>query len=172
MQAEMRKTEGSAKQPSRRMARKRLFEICFEASFHNPPDLRDFVEECALNPTENDPTDPEGNIDAVFEGENLRFILELAYLTLVNSASLDKVLSEYPWEWTYDRIGLPEKVILRIALAELTLMDTPFKVTINEALDLAKAYGERDSNKFINGILGSIVVDLEKIKTETNLARE
>ena len=172
MKTEKEKQPGTQSQPSRRMARKRLFEICFEACFQNPADIGAFIEERVDNPSENDPTDPEGNIDALFTGENLKFLEEVARLTLLNAQKFDVVLSGYTWEWSYDRIGLPEKVILRIALAELTLTDTPLKVIINEALDLAKAYGERDANKFINGILGSIVVDLDKIKTETELRRE
>lgn len=157
---------------SRRMARKRAFEICFEATFHVLSDIGEFVNDRVDNPVEFDPTDPEGNIVALFEGENLKFIEQISVLTILNANVLDEILMKYPWEWSYDRIGLPEKVILRMALAELTLMDTPVKIVINEALDLSKAYGERDANKFVNGILGSIVQDLSEITKETRFIHE
>jgi transcription antitermination protein NusB len=171
MNPENVKTDDS-KGASRRMARKRAFEICFEATFYSMSNTSKFVNDRVDNPVEFDPTDPEGNIVALFEGENLKFIEVLSVLTILNATLLDEILMKYPWEWSYDRIGLPEKVILRMALAELTLMDTPLKIVINEALDLSKAYGERDANKFVNGILGSIVQDLDKIKKETQFTRE
>ena len=171
MNLEIKKSD-VAKSASRRMARKRAFEICFEASFYSIKNVTDFVNDRVDNPIDYDPTDPEGNIIGQFEGENLRFIEEISVLSILNADKLDLILIKYPLEWTYDRIGLPEKVILRMALTELTLMDTPLKIVINEALDLAKAYGERDSNKFVNGILGSIVQDLDNIKKETEFIRE
>ncbi len=157
---------------SRRMARKRALEICFEASFYELNDVKEFVHDRVDNPLEFDPTDPEGNITATFQGENLKFIERISVLAILNATTLDEILMKYPHDWSYERIGLPEKVILRIALTELTLMETPVKIVINEALDLAKAYGERDANKFVNGILGSIVHDLKKIMKETVFARE
>ncbi|MCD6119011.1 transcription antitermination factor NusB [bacterium] len=166
MNDQPKKEDSTKHQASRRKARKRLFEICFEAEFQRPDDLNSFVHERCTNPIDTDPTDPEGNINAHFKGENLAFLMKMTALTIENSPVLDKVLTNYPWEWSYDRIGLPERVVLRIALAELIFTDTPIKIVINEALDIAKAYGEAEANKFVNGILGSIVNDLEKIRKE------
>ncbi|MEP0815457.1 MAG: transcription antitermination factor NusB [bacterium] len=154
------------KPASRRAARKKLLEICFEADFHLVDDPAAFVEERLLRPPENDPSDPDGHIVRKFEGDNLHFIKSLAELVLRNTKALDAVLERYPWEWSFDRIGRPERIVLRIALAELLFTDTSYKIVINEALDLAKAYGESDANRFVNGILGSIYSDLESIRNE------
>jgi N utilization substance protein B len=56
-----------------------------------------------------------------------------------------------------------EKAIMRLATVELTLrMDTPYKVVINEAIELAKSFGAEDSHKFINGALDKAVKTLRK----------
>ncbi len=159
--------DGTADKPgSRRLARKKLFELCFEADFKNAGDALEFINERLASPIEIDKTDPDSVVIPEFGGENLEFIKSLGQLAIGKAESLDKILEDYPFEWTFERIGLPEKLVLRIALAELLFTGTPVKIAINEALDLAKAYGEADANKFVNGILGSIVRDLEKIKSE------
>lgn len=158
--------EREEKPGSRRLARKKLFELCFEAEFKEIDDAVTFVEERLANPIDIDRTDPDSIVSAEFCGENLAFILTLSAPAINFAKRLDHILENYPFEWSFERIGLPEKLILRIALAEMLFMETPVKIAINEALDLAKAYGEAEANKFVNGILGSIVRDFEKIKLE------
>lgn len=157
------------KKSSRRLARKKLFEICFEAAFRDVKEVLSFVSDRVSLPTEEDPTDPEGFVAAGFEGANAEFLSTLASATIRNTELLDQILVRYPIEWSYDRIGFPERVILRVALAELLFMDTPAKIVINEAIDLAKFYGEKDANKFINGILGSVMDDLGDIRKEFHI---
>ena len=158
---------GSGEKPgSRRLARKKLFELCFEAHFYDFGDPAAFISQRIDNPIDIDSTDPDFIVTAEFLDENLEFVKLLGEAAIRASKRLDVILEGYPFEWSFDRIGLPEKIVLRIALAELLFFDTPVKIAINEALDLAKAYGEAEANKFVNGILGSIVRDLEKIKLE------
>lgn len=59
--------------------------------------------------------------------------------------------------WKIERISKIDLAILKLAIYEIKHTDTPFKVVINEAVELAKKYGEDTSKNFINGILASIV---------------
>lgn len=63
-------------------------------------------------------------------------------------------------DWKIDRISKIDLSILRLAIYEITYKDVPFKVAINEAVELAKKYGEESSKKFVNGILASIVKEI------------
>lgn len=80
---------------------------------------------------------------------------------LVNGVSstekeLDTTLQPIAPEWPIDQIARMDRVILRMGLYELSAMkDTPPKVVINEAVELAKAFGSENSSKFINGVLGT-----------------
>ena len=82
-------------------------------------------------------------------------------VTLVNGVSgmttaLDDMIAPIAPEWPVDQIARIDKIILRIALYELHHhKDVPPKVVINEAVELAKAFGGDNSSKFINGVLGT-----------------
>ena len=60
-------------------------------------------------------------------------------------------------DWKIDRISKIDLAILKLAIYEIQYKELPFKVVINEAVELAKKYGEDSSKNFINGILASIV---------------
>lgn len=62
-------------------------------------------------------------------------------------------------KWTMDRISKIDLAILKVAIYELIYSKLPYKVAINEAVELAKKYGEDSSKSFVNGILASIVKD-------------
>ena len=62
-------------------------------------------------------------------------------------------------EWKLERISKIDLSILRLAIYEINYKEIPFKVAINEAVELAKKYGEDTSKKFVNGILASVVKD-------------
>lgn len=64
-------------------------------------------------------------------------------------------------EWKIERISKIDLSILRLAIYEIKYTNIPFKVAINEAVELAKKYGEDSSKKFVNGILASIVKESE-----------
>lgn len=70
---------------------------------------------------------------------------------------LDQVISELAPEWPVNQISPIDRNILRLAVFELLHQpDTPIKVAINEAVELAKQYGSESSPRFINGVLGSL----------------
>jgi transcription antitermination factor NusB len=70
---------------------------------------------------------------------------------------IDRLLSEHATNWELKRMAVIDKNILRFGAYELVFMDEiPPKVSINEAIEIAKKYGDKDSGKFVNGILDKI----------------
>ena len=72
-------------------------------------------------------------------------------------SSIEKNLKE---DWKVNRISKMDLSILELAIYEIEFSEVPYKVAINEAVELAKKYGEDNSRKFVNGILASIVKDM------------
>ena len=85
------------------------------------------------------------------------FVRRLVYGTYKNRAKLDKLIQPIAPEWPLEQIARIDLVILELALYELTEMSdvVPPKVAINEAVELAKAFGSDNSSRFINGVLGT-----------------
>ena len=74
-----------------------------------------------------------------------------------NLEKIDKVIAGHATNWRMDRMATIDRNVLRIASFELLFAsDIPPKVAINEAIELAKKYGDKDSGKFVNGILDNI----------------
>jgi N utilization substance protein B len=74
-----------------------------------------------------------------------------------NRELIDKVITEYTTNWQLKRMAVIDRNVLRAATYELLFReDIPPKVSINEAIDVAKKYGDRDSGKFVNGVLDKI----------------
>jgi len=110
--------------------------------------------------------DPAGNALAHFWQEHRtvrsvkEFTTQLIIGTLENLAQIDSVLSKYARNWQLKRMAVVDRNILRLASYELLFLeDIPRKVSINEAVELAKKYGDVDSGKFVNGILDKIHKD-------------
>ena len=75
-----------------------------------------------------------------------------------NKEQIDKLIEKnLKSDWKIERISKIDLAILKIAIYEIKYKDIPFKVGINEAVELAKKYGEDNSKNFVNGILASIV---------------
>lgn len=85
------------------------------------------------------------------------FTAQIIQGTLANLAQIDSVLSRYAQNWRLKRMAVIDRNILRLGCFELLFLeDIPPKVSINEAVELAKKYGDVDSSKFVNGILDKI----------------
>jgi N utilization substance protein B len=88
--------------------------------------------------------------------DDVDFIERLTAGVTEHTAELDAKLQPIAPEWPIDQIARMDRVILRIGLYELeNESDVPPKVVINEAVELAKAFGSENSSKFINGVLGT-----------------
>jgi len=75
---------------------------------------------------------------------------------------LDKNISESAPQWPIEKLNKIDLAILRLAVYELTKTDTPPKVIIDEAVELAKEYGSESSPSFVNGVLGNILKRIEE----------
>ncbi len=77
---------------------------------------------------------------------------------LENREKIDKIVAEYATAWPINQIAAVDKNILRIAVFEIIFGgDVPYKVAINEAIELSKIYGTDSSPAFVNGVLGSLM---------------
>ena len=74
-----------------------------------------------------------------------------------NEKIKELIVSNLKTDWKIERISKINLAILKLAIYEIMYTDIPYKVAINEAIELAKKYGEDNSKNFINGILASIV---------------
>lgn len=82
---------------------------------------------------------------------------ELADTVRTNVATIDKVITRYADNWRLDRMSRVDRNILRLAVSELFYqVDVPVRVTLDEAVELAKAFGGDESGRFVNGILDRV----------------
>ncbi|WP_326716887.1 transcription antitermination factor NusB [Vagococcus jeotgali] len=78
---------------------------------------------------------------------------------------LDGVIEKHLRGWKINRIAKADLIILRLAIFEmLYLQDVPNKVSLNEALELAKTYTDEESKRFINGVLSSVMAEIDSNK--------
>ncbi len=77
---------------------------------------------------------------------------------LANQEKIDKIITTFAPSWPINQMAVVDRNILRMAIFEIVLDgQTPPKVAINEAVELAKAFGSDSSPKFVNGVLGSVM---------------
>jgi N utilization substance protein B len=99
----------------------------------------------------------EAPVDAPIEDEVRAFATRLADGVVAQLDQLDPVITEAADHWRLERMHVMDRLILRLAVYEFIYEpDTPAKVVINEALELARAFSADDSVRFINGILDAI----------------
>ncbi|MCK4518770.1 MAG: transcription antitermination factor NusB [Candidatus Omnitrophica bacterium] len=95
------------------------------------------------------------------ETEIQSFSRRLIKGTIANLKEIDEIIVRYTENWQIKRMAVIDRNVLRLAAFELLhLDDIPAKVSINEAINLAKRYGDEDSGKFVNGILDRIKKEL------------
>jgi N utilization substance protein B len=80
---------------------------------------------------------------------------------------LDTLIGRYAPEWPVEQIAIIDRNILRMAIFEILMRhDTPTKVAINEAVELAKEFGSDSSGRFVNGVLGSLVASEGSVRKQ------
>ncbi len=128
---------------SRKKARDNAFKCIYELEFGNE-DLDKILDYC-YSENEDKPSEIE-YIEMVVRGvkENLKEIDEVILSKLKN--------------WSLDRIAKIDLAILRLAIYEIVYLDDiPKKVSANEAVELAKIYGNNDSSNFVNGVIAAVI---------------
>jgi N utilization substance protein B len=91
------------------------------------------------------------------------FASELLAGVRTHREKIDKMIGEYAVNWSVKRMSTIDRNILRLAIYELVFSDTPDRVVVNEAIELAKRYGQHNSSSFVNGILDRAI----RIKVES-----
>ncbi len=85
------------------------------------------------------------------------FARQIVFGILPIRHDLDQIIAQYAPEWPLDQIAAIDRNILRMACWEFAVQgETPVKVAINEAVELAKLYGSDSAPRFVNGVLGSL----------------
>lgn len=136
---------------SRRIARKHIFNIIFQTEFYNDEDINDIIDNYDENIKESNDADKE------FIKNELKGIID-------NKKEIDNIINKYAVGWSIERIAKVDIAILRLAVYEIVFSnDIPQKVSVNEAVELAKEFSSDKSPAFINGILGKIVSSYEEI---------
>jgi len=95
--------------------------------------------------------------------DDRKFIEQLVKGVDTKKTELDAMLQPIAPEWPIEQIARMDRIVLRIGAYELTFgKDVPPKVVINEAVELAKAFGGENSSKFVNGVLGTLLRQQEE----------
>jgi N utilization substance protein B len=95
--------------------------------------------------------------------DEINFASELIRQTLENKKDIDEIVDKYTLNWEFERIALIDRMLLRIAIAELIYFsEIPTKVSINEAIEISKNYSTDKSSNFINGVLDTVLADFKK----------
>lgn len=137
---------------SKRLAREAAMCLLYEWEMNGEPgeletlfEMRDILKSDKFTPEQNE------------------YINEIVKKFEENAIYIDSVISKYNKDgWKIDRIGRVDLSILRLALIEIFYMeDMPFKVTANEAVELAKKYSAEKSPSYINGVLASVARDFD-----------
>lgn len=128
----------------RKKARDNAFKCVYQLSFGQDIDINKILKNCYIE-NENDEEEKE-YIDSVLNGINS------------NLEKIDNIILSNLKNWTIDRIFKIDLAILRLAIYEILFIDNiPVKVSANEAVELAKTYGNNDSKSFVNGLIAKVI---------------
>lgn len=130
---------------SRREIREHLFRALFRRDFHDETEMGDQIE-LYFNSLEDKATE-----------EELEYMKDRALKILEKVPEIDLMLADASSGWKLNRLGKVDLTIMRIAIYEMKFdEDIPTKVAINEAVEIAKAFGGESSGSFVNGVLAKL----------------
>lgn len=134
----------------RRQAREWVVQFLFQTEF-NPEEL-----DQALNDFWNDEEKKPLDRDRNYVNEMIRGVIE-------QQLKIDRIIKRYTDNWDVDRLGVLDRIVLRVAVYEMLFRDDiPPVVSINEAIEIAKAYSGQKSARFVNGVLDRIQKELDR----------
>lgn len=146
---------------TRRDMREHCFKMLFGADFYPSKETAGQMEQYFNSPPEDDVNSAgeETILHQVdMEPEDREFLIERVERMAARLPELDDMLNQVAEGWKTRRMGKVELAILRQALFEMQYDDeVPQKVAINEAVELAKKFGGKESPSFINGVLAKLV---------------
>jgi N utilization substance protein B len=116
----------------------------------------------AIHEAEND---NEAGLAIQDEKMSPAYVHELVNGTRSHLSQIDEMLSDFLKGWQMDRLSRVDREVLRLAAYEMVYRDdVPPKVALNEAIELAKHFGTEESGKFVNGVLGKMIKELDALK--------
>lgn len=127
-----------------RLIREEIFKILFEYE-QIPSNVKDRLEEFL-----------EQNISNLSKAK-LEFLQNYVEEYVKNEVNIVEKIKEKLQGWTFERLGVVEKVLLKMSFYEIEIKKEGFEIAINEAIELSKIYGDEKTSKFINGILAGLV---------------
>ena len=137
---------------ARRIGRERALQALYQM------EMSALVPEEALETAWN--AEPESGAP---DEESRRFALELVEGVVEHREEIDGLIETHSHNWRLDRMARVDRNVLRLAVFELKWRpDIPKKVTLNEAVELGKAFGTEASSAFVNGLLDRIALDVEQ----------
>ena len=129
---------------TRRQLRENIFKILFKLEFNSVDEMSEQMG-FSLD-----------NIEDI-EEKDMNYITDKTNKIISLISDIDDIISQVSEGWKLDRIGKAELAILRLAIYEMKFdEDVPFKVAINEAVELSKIYCNEESKSFVNGILAKV----------------
>ncbi len=145
---------------TRRQAREHLFLMLFRYEFHKSDELLEQAD-LYLEPLQNISEDDFELFDRKMKSlkpEDLESLKD-RYNNIVDKLpEIDATLSEISSGWTLSRMGTVDLTVMRIAIYEIKYdEDIPGEVSINEAVEVAKKFGEESSGSFVNGVLAKLL---------------
>ena len=130
---------------TRRESREQAFYLIFQMNFQNLPVIE--LVETAMEVAEDD---EQSNYD--------EYSIDVARAVQLNREAIDKIIEDNSKKWKMSRLPKVTVSILRLAIAEIDFMtDVPQGAIINEAVELAKKFGNDDDFAYVNGVLGGYV---------------
>lgn len=129
---------------SRKKARDNAFKCIYELEFGRDENIEKILNNC-YEENDNKPEEKE-------------YISNVVKGVKENLAEIDSIILSKLKNWSLDRIAKIDLAILRLAIYEIKYVeDIPEKVSANEAVELAKTYGNNDSKSFINGVIAKVI---------------
>jgi len=144
------------RQLARRLAVQALFEV--DSVGHLPGNV---VDARLANP---EPMESGDDPDVAVSAEAAGFLRLLVAGVVTHREALDAIIARFAPEWPVDQLAIIDRNVLRLALYEIGCrqLQTPPKVVINEAVELAKRFGSDNSPRFVNGVLGSALAEVQR----------
>ena len=133
---------------SRKVAREVAFKIIFELAFQHDEEAKKLFEKLLKASEEKYDMTEEDNT----------YVDEIIVGIQSNENAIDEKIKSHLKDWSFDRISKVDVAILRLAIYEIAYRkDIPCKVSVNEAVELAKIFSDESSPAFINGVLAEIL---------------
>lgn len=105
--------------------------------------------------------------DQPMESSGVEFAYKLMNGVLEHQDGMDRLITRYAPEWPLEQMAIIDRNVLRIAIFEFLVdTETPVKVAINEAVELAKMFGSDSAPRFINGVLGTLADHIPELRHE------